>query len=183
MDALLGGRNEGHAKPGDEQQDESRWQEPEDGAGTRMARPGVEVDEVGAGRDKGPGFLGIPGPVVSPGFLGPDGAREHAEDKEGEAEPDGAVDGGQEPAVCAGGAAGRGQLAQGHERADAQDGIGKDVGCHVGNEPSALERRHEGARLHAGPGHEQGEKDGREDVAQRQQPGAAASPGRPYAES
>ena len=42
----------------------------------------VDVDEVGEPCDGSPGFLGVPRPVVPPGFLCPEGTEEHAEGEE-----------------------------------------------------------------------------------------------------
>ena len=42
----------------------------------------VDVDEVGEPGDGSPRFLGIPRPVVPPGFLGPEGAEKHADGEE-----------------------------------------------------------------------------------------------------
>ena len=46
----------------------------------------VDVDEVGNPGDGGPRLFGVPRPIVTPGFLGPKCAEEHANGEEGEAD-------------------------------------------------------------------------------------------------
>ena len=44
------------------------------------------IDEIGYPGDGSPRLLGVPRPVVAPGFLGPKGSEKHADGEEGKAD-------------------------------------------------------------------------------------------------
>ncbi len=46
----------------------------------------MHIDKIGEPGDGGPSLLGVPRPVMTPGLLGPQSAKEHADSHKGEAD-------------------------------------------------------------------------------------------------
>ena len=85
------------------------------------------IYKIGDPGDGGPGFLGVPRPVVPPGFLRPECAEEHADGEEGKADIDEIV----------------GQFPPGDDDSYTQQGVGEDIDKDVGREPWTLKGRHQ----------------------------------------
>ena len=76
--ASLSGRQEVYAPPAHLQQKEGEDKPGKQKILVLTGRTKVKVEQIGQPGGEGPGFLGIPRPVVAPGFLGPKGSHNHA---------------------------------------------------------------------------------------------------------
>ena len=143
MDAVGGGGEVVDAEPGDEEDAKRKGEDPEGGEFAASAMDAeVDVGEVHDPGEEGPGFFGIPGPVMTPGFFAPKGAEQEAEGEEAEAEGDEPVGEGE----FAGHGAVKGVAEESFDRDDrggGEDGIGEEVDHDMGDEPGALKGGHE----------------------------------------
>ena len=63
------------------QEDKREYQPSEQEVLILVGRAEVQIEQIAEPSGKGPCFLGIPAPIVAPGFLGPQSAHRHAKGK------------------------------------------------------------------------------------------------------
>ena len=87
----------------------------------------VDIDKIGNPGDGCPGFLGVPRPVVAPGFLRPKCTEEHADSEESKTYIDKIV----------------GQFPPSDNDSYTKQRVGEDIDKDVGRKPRTLQSRHQ----------------------------------------
>ena len=94
----------------------------------------MDVDEVGEPGDGGPGFLGIPRPIVAPSLFRPESAKHHAEGHENQSD----VDEGRCMMDDGRGKKSLDKSIDGYDGSDTHQRVAHDIDQDVGKEPRAL---------------------------------------------
>ena len=147
--ASLSRGQEVDSPPAHLQEDKREYQPSEQEVLILIGRTEVQIKQIAEPSGKGPCFLGIPCPIVAPGFLGPQGAHRHAQREESPPYSYQAIAHGQFLTRCFLGRFPEPQI-QGKQGHGSHHGIREHIYNDMRNEPHALKRRHQGRAMNLG---------------------------------